>query len=331
MGISYRQIVPLTLLLACGGSADAGIDDEARAGNAPSSNANGNATFGGGGAGATTPVASTPGSDGCSDNARLVYVISSASELYAFDPATLATTKKATVACPGERGNTLNAMAVDREGNAWISYRDHAVYKVNVSGGDCVATGLTIPQVGAGVSKMGMAFVKNGDGSESLYVSGLGLDGVATATSPGGIVEPFASSGGALIRANDAKTGFARVGAYRGELATSVVSLSGTGDGQLWSLLFSNASTLIKIDAQTGAVSPGINVQLPPDAQYTFGDAFAFWGGDMYVFQSGLTHPSRVARVNPVTGEAKIVVADAGPFLAIGAGVSTCAPTTRIR
>jgi hypothetical protein len=53
--------------------------------------------------------------------------------------------------------------------------------------------------------------------------------------------------------------------------------------------------------------------------------AFAHWGGDFYVFTGQTT--SKVTRYSPETDISTVVVDNTG-MLIVGAGSSTCAPTS---
>jgi hypothetical protein len=60
-------------------------------------------------------------------------------------------------------------------------------------------------------------------------------------------------------------------------------------------------------------------------------EAVAFWGGDLYVFNTNEGTPtSSISRVSVDGGPVEVVIPDLG-FAVNGASVSTCAPTSAVR
>jgi hypothetical protein len=98
--------------------------------------------------------------------------------------------------------------------------------------------------------------------------------------------------------------------------------LTGTGDGRLfgWSPDPNmNGSTLTQIDRKTAKLIGANKLQIgtPFDAF-----AFAFWGGDFYIFTG--TSTTTVTKYDPNTQKESQVQTTSE--LVVGAGVSTCAP-----
>ncbi len=120
--------------------------------------------------GGTKP--STTNQAGCSEAAKLVYVVSDSNELYSFAPDKLAFTKIGTLRCPSS-GATPNSMAIDRSGTAWVNFSDGALFKVSTANAECEATKFARGQ--SGFNRFGMAFATNSAGSqdETLYVVGI--------------------------------------------------------------------------------------------------------------------------------------------------------------
>jgi hypothetical protein len=81
-----------------------------------------------------------------------------------------------------------------------------------------------------------------------------------------------------------------------------------------------------EIDKATGATSNDKSLQGVNTGQAW---AFSFWGGDFWFYTSDGATPSKVTQLN-TSGKGEIAVAksDVGGFRIVGAGVSTCAPTT---
>ena len=100
--------------------------------------------------------------------------------------------------------------------------------------------------------------------------------------------------------------------------------LTGTGDGRLfgWSPNSQGSgSRLVEIDRSNAKVLAANNLQIgtPNDAF-----AFAFWGGDFWIFTSQ-GGPTTVTKYDP--GTTKESTATTTSVQIVGAGVSTCAPS----
>src|SRR5690349_15674219 len=96
-----------------------------------------------------------PDGDGCSAEAKLVYVISQDQDLYSFNPTALTFKKVGHMDCPGA-GGSPNSMAIDRSGVAWVNFNDGSLFKVSTKDAKCTQTGFQIGQ--NGFVKFGMAF-----------------------------------------------------------------------------------------------------------------------------------------------------------------------------
>ena len=246
--------------------------------------------------------------DGCSEAAKLVYVVSEENDLYSFKPDALAFTKIGTLECSSFA--SPNSMAVDRSGTAWVNYSDGSLFKVSTKDASCEDTPFQPGQ--SGFLKFGMAFASNAAGSkeETLYVAG--------------IVDGFGGKGLAKIDLTTFK--LTPIGDYSGALQGEGAELTGTGDAKLYGFFTTSPNaTLAQIDKGSGATSGDKDL-----AGVNTGNAwaFSFWGGDFWFYTSDGS-PSRVTRLK-TSGDGSIAVAkgDVGGFRIVGAGVSTCAPTT---
>jgi hypothetical protein len=110
----------------------------------------------------------------------------------------------------------------------------------------------------------------------------------------------------------------------------SLPELTGTGTGELYGFYPSTTPAVLQqINKVTGASIAdypigGLNVS--PGGDYSY--AFAFWGGDFYIFlKTGGDPTSNIWRFKPGNAAAELVVQNSG-YVIVGAGVSTCAPTT---
>jgi hypothetical protein len=258
----------------------------------------------GGDGGSSSGVA--PGD--CSDASKLVYVVSRENDLYSIAPQTMTTTRIGALACPAGQGAFPFSMAVDRGGTAWVLYSDGNLFQASTANAACKATSFVPNQ--AGFSLFGMGFVSDAQGAstETLYVSenvnGNGLGKIDTST--------------LTLTAS---------GKYTGTLAGQKAELTGTGDATLFGFFLTSPAQIAQIGANGGIDS----TQPLPSVVVGTDWAFAFWGGDFFMFTGNSTDPkqngSAVTRYSPSDGSVTVVSTGLG-FFVTGAGVSTCAPTT---
>lgn len=281
------------------GGAGAGVGTGgvgAGSGNTGGSNGEGGSLFpdggltgGGGGSG-----------DDCAEEAKLVYVIGQDNELYSFYPPTLDVKLIGVINCP-QNGSfaTPFSMAIDRKGTAWILFNDGKIYHVNVKDASCVATGYVAGQ--GNFTTFGMGFVSDtaGSTSETLYVAdylGKGLAKIDTGALKLTQVGPWDQIGGAA-------------------------ELTGTGDARLFGFFNKTPIIIAEIDKASGKI---ISQAPQPTVNIGSGWAFAFWGGDFWLFTSP-TGQSQIDRYSPKEGSTTTVKTGLGTNI-VGAGVSTCAP-----
>ena len=246
---------------------------------------------------------------GCSEAAKLVYVVSDSNELFSFRPDTTTFTSIGTLSCPSD-GATPNSMAVDRSGTAWVNFSDGGLFKVSTSDAGCSATGFQRGQ--SGFQRFGMAFATNSADSqdETLYV--VGIEGV--------------NGGKGLAKIDLDTMKLTTIGDFSGALAGQGAELTGTGDGRLFGFFTTQPNaTLALINKATGATSANQDLEGVSTGQAW---AFSFWGGDFWFYTSPGAVPSTVTRKQASTDNSiSIAKADVGGFRIVGAGVSTCAPT----
>jgi hypothetical protein len=164
--------------------------------------------------------------------------------------------------------------------------------------------------------RVGMGYSTNNAGSsaETLYVAGVGNAGGAGGTGLGLVDFGKGTVGG--------------IGAFTGALAGQNAELTGTGDGRLFGFFTTSPVRVAQIDKASGATSSPVNmtgVQVPNDW------AFSFWGGHFYLYTSqgqGTGNGSDVTDYDPVSGSVDTTYMTGIGFDIVGAGVSTCAPTT---
>jgi hypothetical protein len=251
--------------------------------------------------------AGTTASD-CSEESKLVYVVSRENDLYSFAPAEGRFTRIGPLACP----STSNpfSMAVDRAGTAWVLYADGLLFKVSTKDASCATTTYVTGQ--AGFQLLGMGFAADAPGStrETLYVSDIGGKGL-------GKLDPVTLT-------------LTPIGGYDGPLAGRSAELTGTGDGRLYGFFTTAPAQVAQITKGSGAIASAA----PMQGVTTGTDwAFSFWGGDFYLYTAqiqtgGLPMDavgSDVTRYRPSDGSVVVVQKGIG-FRIVGAGVSTCAP-----
>ncbi|MBX3223317.1 MAG: hypothetical protein KF795_22585 [Labilithrix sp.] len=300
---ALRLAVLASLALGCSATPKAGFDRESgSSGSSGGFNSSGGFDSDGG----------APSADGCTAAARLVYVVSQENDLYSFTPNTATFQLIGRLECPTNGLATPNSMAVDREGTAWVNFSDGSLFRVSTANASCSAT--TYQPNQAGFLRFGMAFATNGDDStdETLYVSGLDI---------------LAGGGQGLGKIDLTTMKLTILGDYSGRLAGEGAELTGTGDGRLFGFFTTQPyATLAEIDKAQGATSNDTSL----DGVNTGNAwAFSFWGGDFWFYTSDGASPSRVTKLaTSGAGDISVAKSDVGGFRIVGAGVSTCAPTT---
>lgn len=260
------------------------------------------------GDGATPPP--TPG--GCAEEAKLVYVVSDGNELYSFKPDALSFTRVGRLSCAAGGLATPNSMAVDRSGTAWVNYSDGTLFKVSTKDASCQGTSFQPRQ--SNFVKFGMAFSSNAAGSseETLYVAGL--------------ADPLFGGRAGLARIDTGTMKLSFIGDYSGNLRGQGAELTGTGDARLFGFYTTDPATLAQLDKGTAATS---NDRSLTGVRTGEAWAFSFWGGDFWFYTAQAGQESRVTRLKSATdGSISVVMQAVGGFRIVGAGVSTCAPTT---
>jgi hypothetical protein len=248
----------------------------------------------------------TDAADGCSDAAKLVYVVTSDDQLYSFDPAALKFTKLLTLNC-GSGSATPNSMAVDRQANAWINYNDGTIWKLDIATGKCSATAWSKAQ--KGWLRFGMGFSTNGANTtdETLFLNPMNELGT--------------SNTNGLVKVDLTTMAPTSVGRFTTTLATQSAELTGTGDGRLYGFFTTAPASLAGIERTTGATP---SVQKLGSLSTGSAWAFSFWGGDFWFYTANGAN-SAVTRLKTADNTLSTVVANTGMTI-VGAGVSTCAP-----
>jgi hypothetical protein len=245
---------------------------------------------------------------GCPDpSATYIYLVTEENELFSFYPPDLSFQRVGNLSCPGVNGATPFSMAVDRRGQAYVLFDDGSLFAVSTATAACIPTSFVPNQMGFGT--FGMSFASDTGGpAERLYISDDDSDGVLRGL---GVIDTKTFEVDVI--------GPSDVPFHRSEL-------TGTGDGRLfafWPDMSSAAgSHLSELDKTTGGVVAQTDLAISPEEEDAF--AFAFYGGDFWIFTSGGGGPSLVHRFRPSDGT--LTVPTMHPSTIVGAGVSTCAP-----
>jgi hypothetical protein len=270
--------------------------------NRPGGGSNGNGTDSGNGAMGSNQ-------DGCSDAAKLVYTVDQNNLFSQFDPMTKTFHDLGTLSCPASAGATPFSMGVDRNAVAWVLYSDGALFHVDTASLACTATNWHSSN---GLTQFGMGFSSNMVGStdDTLFVAG----------------------GASVNGANNSTLAKLDTTAFSATTVGSVTGwpeLTGNGNAELWGWFPSDQTgsttpRVEQIDKTSGA--PIKTYMLPTLQGMPSAWAFAFWGGDYWVFLAkDLETSTTVYQIDGATGAVKGNTS-AGTRLIVGAGVSTCAP-----
>ncbi len=290
----------LGILLLGGGLAACGPDERDNGNGGAGDGGTGDGGGGGGG-----------GGDSCSDASKLVYVVDENNQLLTFTPTTKMFSSLGTLSCPATPDPLLGtaatpfSMAIDREANAWILYNSGELFKVNTSTLACTATSW---QTQAGLALFGMGFSTEAAGgtADTLFIAGSSDPGLTNAT---------------LARLDINSMQATPLGTVDGS-----PELTGTGSAELWGF-FPGASgaRVEKLNKANGAAAQTYNLSALAGEPSAW--AFAFWGGDFWVFLMRSTETStNVYQISGSTGQVTSTTAAPGKTI-VGAGVSTCAPT----
>lgn len=240
---------------------------------------------------------------GCAVEASYVYVVDLGGALYKFDPQALTLTGIGQIPCVG---NQFFSMAVDRQAVAWVLAQNGALARYDIKTQACTVTSFASGQNGFTTFGMGFVADTKGGTSETLFVA----DGPQNST---------------LASIDTQSLSLSVVGKFDVPAFVAGAELTGTGDGRLFGAFYGTPFVVAEIDKTTAHIKsqvPQNPVTVPPGPTNF---AFAFWGGSFYLFAGPGTRTDiyQYTPSGPTTTLVKSV-----PQVIVGAGVSTCAPTT---
>ncbi|CAN5818192.1 hypothetical protein BH09MYX1_BH09MYX1_11940 [soil metagenome] len=249
-----------------------------------------------------------PPTPGCSDAAKLVYLVSSQNGLYSFNPGTLQLKSIGTLDCQVGFGVTPNSMAVDRNAKAYVNMSDGSLYTVNTANAHCTSTSYQSGQSNRRIRGMGFSSDISGGDAETLF----------TCTA-----DDSTFGGGGLAKIAVGSYKLSLIGDYGGALAGTECELTGTGDARLFGFYATlsppKLSELAKTTAKGSATTP---LTVTTSSAY----AFSFWGGDFWFYTADSSSSSKVTRYKYASDKSFSVVVPSTNMTVVGAGVSTCAP-----
>ena len=253
-----------------------------------------------------------PTDDNCTVmRARWVYVVDNDNTLYRFEPDSLTFIPIGSLAC--DPNSTPFSMSVDRNATAYVLYQTGDLYQVSTADASCQPTSFVPHQHGFELFGMGFVADDEENTSETLFVAG----GPASEVGGSGRIQLATIDVGSLTLTP------------RGQPFVGLPELTGTGDGQLWGFIPGIMPNARRINKDTGAPDLVIPITAAP-VEEPRAWAFAFWGGRYYIFlQSGMRESTNVYRMDPTDQSSELVLENTGLTI-VGAGVSTCAPTTLI-
>lgn len=245
----------------------------------------------------------------CPDaDATLIYTISSDYQLQSFNPETGQFRLIGRIACPAG-DDTPFSMAVDRRGVAYILFTNLRIYRVSTATAACIETPYVPRQ--SNFALFGMGFTTDDIGpTETLFVAG---------------TDNQENGASGLARIDPTTFALTFVGDFTPHIEQA--ELTGTGDGRLFAFYKKQESGppsfIGEIDPETAEV---VGERRFDEIDQGAGWAFAFWGGDFYMFHAPTesTRSTRVTRWRPSDDTVRQVATTSSTI--VGAGVSTCAP-----
>lgn len=272
----------------------------------PTPRGNGPDAGGGGPDSGNGGVDGNPNSDGCSDEAKLVYVIDENKTLSQFDPKTKTFNDLGTLACP----TTYKpfSMAIARDATAWVLYDDKLLYRVDTRTLQCDKSTWVKDTQGLSLFGMGFSTDQVGVTTDTLFISG----GPSTTDSTTKLARLD------LTSFQPTQVGY----------VTGWPELTGTGSAELWGFFPGQNSRVVQINKTSAAEIKSYrqaSLDYDPNAGRSAW-AFAFHGGSFWIFLKKVGDgETTVYQVSSTTG----MIVGNSPATGrsiVGAGVSTCAP-----
>ncbi len=307
-----RSLFCFALLTSCGARTGLPSPDEGGGGQGTGANGGGGSLPGGGGQGGAGGDGGTGGEGGfvpeCDpETTQYIYLVTNDGELYSYYPATGAFTFRGFLDCPASFDTSPFSMGVDRQGTAYVVYTDGNLYRVSTLDASCEATDFIPGQAGFFTFGMGFALDEVGGTEDKLFVAEISFNGP--------------SLGLATIDTETLELEY--LGPFS-ENPSDRIEMTSSSDGNLYGFFLNNVGTggwVVEIDKTSAAIVESTFIQAGSGPSAL---AFAWWGGDYYVFTGNDDEGTNVTRYDPDTGSVNVITSLGS--VVVGAGVSTCAP-----
>jgi len=249
----------------------------------------------------------------CDPQDLFVYLVTEQEDLYRYDPGSGALTLVGKLACPVQLGGPFS-MGVSRNGTAYVLYTSQGapgvtapgkLFAVSVEDASCVPTDFVPGQHDFDLFGMGFALDDDGMG-ETLYVGSvkwgeqsLGLASIDLGSFELTPLGPFSTS------------------------ITQGLELTSSDDGRLYGYALGASDTggaIVRIDKTTAEILETTPLSVGTTSSAL---AFAYWGGDFYIFTSPKGTPTTtITRYRP--SDQSVAVVGTLAKTVVGAGVTTC-------
>ena len=252
-----------------------------------------------------------PNSDGCSDDAKLIYVIDESRTLSQFDPTAKTFKDLGPLSCQASSSSAKPfSMAIARDATAWVLYDNGELFRVDTKNNLSCTESPWVPNT-QGQRKFGMGFSTDqaGGTTDTLFISG-GFG-------------PGTQSTSKLAKLDLTSFQPLSVGTV-----TGWPELTGTGNAELWGFFPGAIAHIDKLDKSSGAALKTYRATALDDATDSpYAWAFAFHGGFFWAFlQKSTEDRTYIYQYDANTGAKIGDRTDRGRRHIVGAGVSTCAP-----
>lgn len=255
----------------------------------------------------------------CAENTERIQVVTTAGEIWGFDPTTLDFELVVDLfGLPGCATPQIFSMALDRGGLAWLQFADGTLHTIDINSPTaCDNTGFVTPPA-LGITNFGMGFVSESIDNPCDALFGHRASGFADGPGVGLLFEVDTEA-------------LAVVDSYPTDFAQS--ELTGTGDARLFGFAGSAPAKLVEFDKHDGSTIDQLDLD---GLELTSAFAFSAYAGDFYFFTVSDDDFTR-SEVNHIdyddsdgNGQQDLTeIVAAVPFVGTisGAGVSTCAPS----
>jgi hypothetical protein len=238
----------------------------------------------------------------CDPDFLYIYLVTSETDLYRYRPDTGEFKLVGNLGCSSSASPF--SMGVSRTGFAYVVYNDGQLYRVSMADASCEPTAWVPGQLGFNAFGMGYAIDDDLMG-ETLHVAEISFN------------KP--SLGLATIDTNELVLDY--IGPFS-ENPGFAIELTSSDDGNLYGYFLDSLGPggyVVQIDKDTAEIVDSVNLPVGGGGSAL---AFAYWGGDFYIFTSNGDQLTTVTRYTPKDGG--ITVVATLDRTVVGAGVTTC-------